>query len=96
MDADLTFMIVFCISLIFQMLYFRYREGSLGYICCLVAAFGWIVLAPLYLAASPEIYEVAYFFYLLGVLDVIFVISNSLLMLYRSVTKGSRRSELFE
>jgi len=98
MDVIFEFFIPFLVAVIFTAFYFRYRseEGNLAIISAAIAFISWIACGPLWLAASPSNYAVAWLFYALGVINMLFVLEATVIQIYYSLTGGSRRSDLFE
>jgi hypothetical protein len=101
MDSSLMFIIIFCIGMFFQALAFRLinsREDEIeGLICMLFSAIIWFVTGVLWVYVEHSIYpEFAYFFYALGMVDVVLTFKSSFKPLYERATKRSRRGRLID
>ena len=98
MDSTFEFLIPFLVATIFTAFYFRYRneEGNMATISAAIAFISWIACGPMWIYASPSNYVVAWLFYALGIMNLLFILEATVHQLFNVLTRGSRRSDLFE
>jgi len=98
MDSTFEFLIPFLVATIFTAFYFRYRgeEGNLAIISALIAFISWIACGPMWIYASPSNYAVAWLFYALGIMNLLFALESVARQIWVVLTGGNRRSDLFE
>jgi hypothetical protein len=97
MDSSLMFIIIFCIGMFFQALAFRMKDEIEGTICMLFSAILWFVTGIIWIYVEHSTYpEFSYFFWALGMVDVVLTFKSSFKPMYERATRRSRRGRLIE